>query len=508
MALYDWLGKFFTQDEKDDKKTLSNQIASENQDGAVEVSDNALSYVTDLDFGYSDEVEMINNYRQIANYNEVDYAIEDIVNEMVNFSEDSAPVELDLTEADISDNIKERIQEKYDKIIKLLDLKNSVHTKAKQFYIDGRLAYQKVINKSSAKQGLQRIIPLDVINITKIRKVDYDEQTQTIRDIKEYFIYNEERDTKKRATDSKSQKRQPMQLHPDSITYVTTGMIDPTNGYAIGYLHKAVKPANQLRMMENALVIYRITRAPERRVFYVDTGNLPRNKAQQYMKKLSQSVKNRMSYNPDTGDLKDTKHHQTMQEDFWFPRNSNGRGTQVDTLPGGQNLGDIEDVVYFQKRLYKALNVPVSRLESDAMLQFGRATEINRDELKFSKFVSKIRKRFNMALLDLLKTELVLTKVMTEKEWDDIVDDVQFQYAQDMYLEEQKKFEMMRDRLELHRDIQPMIGLYYSHDYIRQEILKQTDEDIKEMDKQIKKEQSDPRYKVEEPDSFAGQSGF
>jgi len=301
-------------------------------------------------------------------------------------------------------------------------------------------------------------------------------------------------------TEKNSQFKTAFQLNPDSVVYVTSGLTDPKTGYAISWIHKAVKAANQLRMMENALVIYRISRAPERRIFYVDTANLPKSKAEQYLKNLKNSYRNRMSFDPESGTFKDQRHLQTMQEDYWLPRNSAGRGTEVSTLPGGSNLSDIEDVLYFQKQLYKALNIPISRLESDSMLSFGKQSEISRDELKFSKFVSKIRKRFNLAFLDLLKTELILTKVITIKEWDQICHKIKFRYAQDMYLEESRQSEMIRDRLELLRDLNDYAGKYFSHRYIREEILKQTEQEMENMDKEIADESKNEQYNPKEED--------
>lgn len=496
-----FLDRFKFKDEKQEEKKHSNQIATDFNDGAITVGDDPISqYAINLDWTYNSQAELINKYREIANYNLVDYAIEDVVNEMVSFDENEEPVKLDLSnieDNELSENIKNKVYEAWDKISNILDLRTTIHRRAKSFYVDGRLAYQKVIDKNKPKEGLLDAIELDPRHITKYRSIDYDDEERVIKSIKEYFVYDDSstRQENDRRSETAKKYKEALILDPKTVCYVTSGMTDSTTGYTISWLHKAVKPANQLRMMENALVIYRITRAPERRVFYVDTANLPKSKAEQYIQNLKNNYRNRMSFDPETGTFKDQRHLQTMQEDYWLPRNSNGRGTEVDTLPGGDHLDQIEDIIYFQKQLYKALNIPITRLEADSLVSLGRSQEISRDELKFSKFVSKIRKRFNMMFLDLLKTELVLTMVITAKEWEQIEHKIQFDYALDMYLEEMKKSEMLRDRLDLIREAEPHIGRYFSNDYVRREILKQGDEDIKEEDKKIKEEKNVEQYK-------------
>jgi hypothetical protein len=505
-----FLDKFKLADEKKEERIQSNQIATDRDDGAVEVEDAFSQYLLNIDWSYNSQAELIETYRDIANYSMVDYAIEDIVNEMVSFSEHENAVELDLKdlEEDLSENIRSKVYEKWDKINNIMDLNSSIHKKARQFYIDGRLSYQKVIDKNKPKDGLLDIIDLDTRYVSKVRNVQYDKDTRTINNIEEYFVYDDKiQTTRSQASQSnnslqtknQSKYKEALRLDPNLLTYVTSGISDQRTGMAISWLHKAVTPANQLRMMENSLVIYRITRAPERRIFYVDVANLPKTKAEQYVRHLKNMYRNKMSFDPDSGTFKDRRHLQTMQEDYWLPRNSKGRGTEVSTLPGGQNLGDIEDVQYFQKELYKALNVPVSRLEPENSIMGGRGAEITRDELKFSKFVSKIRKRFNIAFLDLLKTELILSKVMTIQEWDKIKNKIDFVYAQDMQLEEMRSSELMRDRLDLVQLYEPYVGKYVSNKYIREMVLKQTEQDIGDMDKEIKEEQSNSQYKEPDP---------
>ena len=494
-----FLDKFKFNDEKQQKASHSNQIATESDDGAITVDmDSLTQYAMNLDWSFSSQADLIETYREVANYATVDFAVEDIVGEMVSFDEDQEPIELDLSgieDADLSEAMKDKLYESFEKIAHILDLKQTIHRRAKQFYVDGRLAYQKVIDQNHPKNGLINAIELDSRYVTKYRGVKYDKDSKTINGVEEYYLYDESagRRKKQKDTERNVQYKEALQLNPKSVVYVASGLTDPRTGYAISWLHKAVKPANQLRMMENALVIYRITRAPERRIFYVDTGNLPKSKAEQYLRNLKNSYRNRMSYDPESGHFQDQRHLQTMQEDYWLPRTAKG-GTEVSTLQGGQNLDQIEDVLYFKKELYRSLNIPVTRLESDSMMPLGRTAEISRDELKFSKFVSKVRKRFNMLFLDLLKTDLILTNTITAKEWDAIEQKIRFKYALDMYLEEMKQSEMLRDRLDLVREYEPHIGKYISHDTVRKQLLKQSEQDIEYEDKMIAEEMANKQF--------------
>jgi hypothetical protein len=502
-----FLSKFKLSDEKQEERVHSNQIATDYDDGAIELDDSFSQYLLNIDWSYNSQAELIETYREVANYSTVDYAIEDIVNEMVSFAEHEDAIELDLSDLteDLSENIRNKVHEKWEKIVGLLELNNTIHRRARQFYVDGRLSYQKVIDQKKPTDGLLDVIELDTRYTTKVRHKEYDRETKTIKNIQEYFLYDENITTSRNQAknnqpgrNNNKQFKEALRIDPRSLTYVTSGITDLSTGMAISWLHKAVTPANQLRMMENALVIYRITRAPERRIFYVDTANLPKTKAEQYIRHLKNMYRNKMSFDPETGTFKDRRHLQTMQEDYWLPRNSNGRGTEVSTLPGGANLSDIDDVLYFQKQLFKALNLPVTRLEPENSMIGGRGAEISRDELKFSKFVSKIRKRFNLALLDLLKTELILTKVMTVQEWDEISSRIDFRYAQDMQLEEMRASELKRERLDLLQMYEPYVGKYVSNRYVREQILMQTEQDIQDMDEQIKEEKNNPQYQAPE----------
>lgn len=498
MIFNDFLQKFIKPDQEK-QKAASNQFTSENNDGAIEVEDNFTNFLFSLDWRFGDQVSLINMYREIAQYQDVDYAIEDIINEMVSFSEDEDAIELNLEDIDesiLSKRVKEIIYDRWEKITNVLELNETIHRRARHFYVDGRLAYHKVIDRNAPRKGLIGVVELDTKYVKKIRNIKYDPD-RTIESIDEHFIYDESPSSSEGNKSAKRDKT-PMQIHPEALCYVTSGLVDQNTGLALSWLHKAVKPANQLKLMENALLIYRITRAPERRIFNVSTGGLPKSKSEQYIKNLMNSYRNRMSYDPDKGSFKDNRHLMTMQEDFWFAKDATGKGTEVSTLAGGQQLGEVEDVLYFLKRLYKALNVPLSRLENDGQISFGRQAEISRDELKFSKMVSKIRKRFNLMFLDLLRTELLLTKVITEQEWGKIENLIEFRYSQDLYLEEQKKHELLRDRLDLANEFKPYVGMYFSHDYIQKRVFDMTETEIEEELKQIEKEESIARFQPKE----------
>lgn len=510
MAQNGLLGSFFDKiglvDTAKNKTIQSNQIATDFNDGAIELEDSFSQYLLNIDWSYNSQADLLDTYREVANYGIVDYAIEDIINEMVSFDEKEDPVQLDLSnlEDELSENIRNKIYDAYDYITTLLDLNNTIHARARQFYIDGRLSYQKVVDPNKLKTGILDIIELDAKYVTKVRNKNYNNQTHTIDQIDEYFIYDENiqgskpQPSRVKAFSQGQKFKEALRLDPNMLTYVTSGITDQENGMAVSWLHKAIKPANQLRMMENALVIYRIVRAPERRIFYVDVQKLPKTKAEQYIRQLKNMHQNRMSFDPESGTFKDRKHLQTMQENYWLPRTSDGRGTQVDTLPGGQNLSDIDDVIYFQKQLYKSLNIPVTRLEAENTVFGWQAGQISRDELKFSKFVSKIRKRFNMMFLDLLKTQLIMTNIMTIQEWDEIKNKIDFIYAQDMQLEELRQADIERDRLDLANQFEPLVGKYVSHRYIREEILKQTEQERKDLDTEIQEEKSNPQYQQQD----------
>ena len=506
-SMFDFLSKKNIADTPEDK-VVRNQIATDIHDGATVSYGNSLTaenQVINLDFRPDTAAALLDSYRECAEYAEVDYAIQDIINEMVSFAEEEEPVKMILDGVEVSESIKKKMFESWDKISSLLDLKETIHQRARRFYIDGRLSYHKVVDRNSIKKGLQNVIELDPKYVTKMRNIDYNESDQTIKSIKEWYVYNENivngdkdhQDSPKLFQGSLGNGqvfKKALNLDAASITYVTSGMVDRKTGEAISWLDKAVRPTNQIRMLENALLIYRIVRAPERRAFYVDVGSIHPSRAKQYVQDIKNNYRNKMAYDPETGTFKDKRHILSMQEDYWLPR-QNGRGTEISTVGGNSDIGQINDVDYFLKRLYKALNIPASRLESDSMVALGgRTAEISRDELKFSKFVSSVRKRFTVMFKDLLKTELILKNIFTAEEWAKIENKIHFKYAQDMYLEERKWFEMTRDRLDLAKDIEQYVGKYYSNDFVRTEILQQTEEDVREQDKLIKDEEKISQY--------------
>jgi len=459
-------------------------------DGSVEAIRAGGYYGTylDLDGIASTEGEMIKRYRDIALMADVDAAIEDIVNDSISNLDDEPPLTIDVDALVLSDSIKRQIREEFNNIITLLDFKSRSQDYFRRWYIDGRIYFHKVIDTANPKKGIRDIRYIDPRKITKVREVKKDKNEQGINfvtEVEEFFIYNDKGVTSKPGDYKAPQNDNALKITKDAITYAPSGLVDQDKGIALSYLHKAIRPANQLRMMENAVVIYRITRAPERRIFYVDVGNLPTVKAEQYLKDIMDRYRNKLVYDAQTGEIRDDKKFMSMLEDFWLPRREGGTGTSIDTLPGGQNLGQIEDVVYFQKKLYQSLNVPVSRLEQQAGLNFGRAAEINRDELKFTKFISKLRRKFSIIFEDLLKTQLILKNILTEEDWKKSKDSIIYRFASDAYYTESKNQEILKSRIEVLTGVAPFIGTIYSKIYVQKNILMLTDEEIGEIDKDI-----------------------
>ena len=441
----------------------------------------------DMEVTAKNDTDLIKRYREVAQHPECDMAIEDIINEVIVSDERDTSVSLSLDKLQISENIKTKIRDEFEEVMKLLNFDEKGHDIFKRFYIDGRIYFHKVIDPNSPRKGLTELRYIDPRKIKKVREVTKKRDTKGAKGIEiiektaEWFVYNE-----KGMTGANTNAG--VKIASDSITYVTSGIIDQTKNMVLGHLHKAIKPVNQLRMIEDAVVIYRIVRAPERRIFYVDVGNLPKIKAEQYLRDVMARYRNKLVYDASTGEIRDDRKHMSMLEDFWLPRREGAKGTEVSTLAGGQNLGEISDVVYFQKKLYKALNVPISRMESEAGFNLGRAAEISRDELKFTKFVARLRKRFTQMFNDILKTQLVLKGVMTIEDWSNIKEHIQYSFLKDGYFAELKNAEIMRERINLAEQISPHVGKYFSVEYIRKNVLRQTDEDIAEIDRQIANE--------------------
>jgi hypothetical protein len=437
----------------------------------------------DMEVTAKNDLDLIKRYREVAQHPECDMAIEDIINEVIVSNERDSAVSLSLDKLAISENIKLKIRAEFDEVLRLMSFEEKGFDIFKRWYIDGRIYFHKVIDPASPRKGITEIRFIDPRKIKKVREITKKRDLKSkgievIEQTAEWFIYNEK-------GMSTANSNVGVKISADSITYVTSGVVDQTRNMVMGHLHKAIKPVNQLRMIEDAVVIYRIVRAPERRVFYVDVGNLPKVKAEAYLRDVMARYRNKLVYDASTGEIRDDRKHMSMLEDFWLPRREGAKGTEVSTLPGGQNLGEISDVQYFQKKLYKALNVPISRMESEAGFNLGKAAEITRDELKFTKFIQRLRKRFTQVFNDILKSQLILKGIVTIEDWIKITSHIQFDFLKDGYFAELKEAEIMRERLSLAEEVSPYIGKYYSIDFIRKKVLRQSDEDILEIDNQI-----------------------
>ena len=437
----------------------------------------------DMEVTAKNDFDLIKRYREIAQHPECDMAVEDIINEVIISNERDAAISLSLDKLAVSENIKEKIRTEFDEVLRLLNFEEKGHDIFKRWYIDGRIYFHKVIDPTSPRKGLTELRFIDPRKIKKVREIKKSRDAkgsgiEVVEQTAEWFVYNER-------GMSSGNTNAGIKIASDSITFITSGVVDQTKNMVMGHLHKAIKPVNQLRMIEDAVVIYRIVRAPERRIFYVDVGNLPKVKAEAYLRDVMARYRNKLVYDASTGEIRDDRKHMSMLEDFWLPRREGAKGTEVTTLPGGQNLGEISDVQYFQKKLYKALNVPISRMESEAGFNLGKAAEITRDELKFTKFVQRLRKRFTQVFSDILKTQLVLKGVITIEDWQQIRPHIQYDYLKDGYFAELKEAEILRERLSLAQEVNPYVGKYYSIEYIRKNVLRQSDEDIIDIDNQI-----------------------
>ena len=436
------------------------------------------------------ESELIRRYREVALHPECDMAIEDIVNEAIVANELKDAVKLDLNNVSYSGDIKKKIDIEFKEILRLMNFNTRGHDLFRRWYVDGRIYYHKIIDRESPVKGiteLRYIDPRKIKKIREIRKKRPDGPTPygltVIDEFEEYYIYNE-----KGVSNTTSGG---IKIAPDAIAFCPSGIVDQNKNIVLSYLHKAIKPVNQLRMIEDASVIYRIARAPERRIFKIDVGNLPKVKAEQYLRDVMARYRNKLVYDASTGEIRDDRNYMSMLEDFWLPSREGGRGTQIDTLPGGANLGEIADIEYFRAKLYRSLNVPVSRLESSSGFNLGRSTEITRDELKFTKFVQRLRKKFTEVFNDLLRTQLVLKGVIAEQEWFKLRDSIQYNFLQDGHFAELKESEMLMERLRLADSMRDYVGKYFSVEYVRKQVLRQTEREISDIDKQIKKEIDD-----------------
>jgi len=463
-------------------------VVPQDDDGATTVNASGFfgTYI-DIDVIAKSENDLMSRYRDVATYPDCDSAIEDIVNEAVSAQDDEAVVKIQLDKVELSSSVKKLIEEEFDAVLKLLDFNSKAHDIFKRWYIDGRVYYHKIVNPTNSKQGIQELRYIDPRKIKKVRKVDKQKDQNTgvefIKNIEEFYIYNEKGLIA--TVPSTASASQGLKISPDSIAYCTSGLLDLDRNMVLSHLQKAIKVVNQLRMTEDSLVIYRMTRAPERRVFYIDVGNLPKAKAEAYVKSIMNQYRNKAVYDADTGQIRDEKKTMNMLEDFWMPRREGGKGTEITTLDGGQNLGEINDINYFQNKLYQALNVPISRMKPDSGMNFGRASEITRDELKFGKFVSRLRRKFAELFDDLLKTQLVLKGIMSSQDWDQIKEDIYYEYTQDGYIAEAKESEIARNRIDLLNSVQPFVGTYFSREYVYDKILHMTEEEVSDIKAQI-----------------------
>ena len=449
----------------------------------------------DLDATAKSEYELITRYREAAGYSDTSAAIDEILTEAIAAVDDEAIVQINLDRLDVPNDIKSTIEKEFDTITKLLEFDSKGYDLFRRWYIDGRLYFQKIIDQKNPRRGVLEVQQIDPRKIKKIREVKKEKDQTTgveiIKSVEEFFLYNEKGITYNPTYATNS--NQGLRISIDAITFVPSGLMDLDKNIVLGHLHKAIKPVNQLKMMEDALVIYRLARAPERRIFYIDVGNLPKIKAEQYLKDIMARYRNKIVYDSNTGEIRDDRKMMSMLEDFWLPRREGGKGTEITTLPGGENLGQIEDINYFQTKLYQALNVPISRMQPQTGISFGRATEITRDELKFAKFVARLRKKFNELFNDMLKTQLLLKGVLTEKDWDTIKEKIQYRYAQDQYFEEMKNAENLRNRVDLLTQVQPFVGAYYSQEYVMKNILRMSDKEMQLMKSQIESEPPPPQ---------------
>ena len=474
-------------------------VAPTDDDGTGYITAPSLHFGTHMDIyadlQFKDQADLIRKYRSNAAHPEVDMAIEEIVNEAIVIPDDENVVELNLDAVDMSDKIKKSVHEEFQHVLNLLTFNERAHDIFRSWYVDGRLYHHLLVDRNQTKEGIQEIRYIDSMKVRKVKQVKKKKDPATgvgvVDTVEEYYIYNEKNGSAKKGISSHSTdvKDTAVRLSNDSVSYVTSGLLDETKTKVISHLHKAMRPINQLRMMEDALIIYRLARAPERRIFYVDTGNLPKGKSEEYVNSLMTRYRNKLVYDQNTGELKDSRKHMSMLDDFWLPRREGGRGTEVTTLPGGSNLGEIDDVKYFQRKVYQSLNVPVSRLEQESAYSLGRATEINREEIKFQKFITRLRQRFAKLFTHILRQQLILKGVITDADWKESFHNrVRVEFYKDNHYTELKDAEVMTQRLQLVDQAAQYVGEYLSKDWVMTNIFRFTKEEAEAMSKQMKAE--------------------
>ena len=497
---------FSIEDSEPLSPTAVSPVPPNNEDGSDHYMSSGFfgSYV-DMEGIYKTEYDLIKRYRELALQPEADSAIEDIVNEAIVSDTNDTPVQINLDNLNASDGIKTKVRQEFKHICDLLDFDKKAHEIYRNWYVDGRIYYHKIIDLKKPEEGIQELRYIDAIKMRYVRqqkktkgdggiKINRgntpDPMDYKFPEIEEFFIYNA---SGKYPTGNinATGASQGMKIAKDAITYCTSGLVDRNKGATLSYLHKAIKSINQLRMIEDSLVIYRLSRAPERRIFYIDVGNLPKIKAEQYLRDVMMRYRNKLVYDANTGEIRDDKKYMAMLEDFWLPRREGGRGTEISTLPGGQNLGEITDIEYFKKKLYRSLNVPPSRMDGEGGFNLGRSSEILRDELKFTKFVGRLRHRFSRMFDDMLRTQLILKNIITPEDWEIMSEHIQYDFLYDNHFSELKETELFNERITVAAAAEPYVGRYYSQDYVRRRILRQTDMEIIEQDALMKKEIAD-----------------
>ena len=461
----------------------------ENEDGAMMVSGaGAYGSYMDMEGQFKSEIDLIMKYREMSQVSDCEIAIDNIVNEAIVQDGTSPPVNIVLDQTSLTESIKRKVRDEFTKVLDLLNFNNYGHDIFRRWYVEGKIYYHIMIDENNPQLGIVELRSLDSTKIKKVKHVKQEKVAEKKVEVSlnPMYSYNEA------GLDAKTGNG--VMISGDSIAYATSGILNANKKQVLSYLHKAIKPLNQLKMVEDAIVIYRISRAPERRIFYIDVGNLPKIKAEQYIRDIMTRYKNRLVYDSDTGEIKDDRRHQSMLEDYWLPRREGGRGTEITTLPGGENLGQLDDVEFFQKKLYKALHVPVSRLEADSGFSLGRESEITRDELLFSKFIQKLQTRFSHVFDEIMEKQLILKNIMTAAEWSKIRDKVHYRFEKDHYYTEFKQQETLSQRIDLARNMEDLVGEYYSKEWFRKNILRQSQDEVEMIDAQIEKEKADGEY--------------
>ena len=494
---------FSIDDGKNKSPSVISPVPKTNQDGVDNyISSGFYGSYLDIEGVYRTEHDLIRRYREMALHPECDGAIEDVVNEAIVSDLYDSPVEIELSNLNAGDTLKKVIREEFKNIKEILDFDRKAHEIFRNWYVDGRLYYLKVIDVKNPLAGIQDLRYVDPMKMKFVRQQKKEDPRTSLQiggqkdptnsinepEIEEYFLYTAKPNYNSGMVAGSGAKRGSVKIAKDSVVYCSSGLVDRNKGTVLSYMHKAIKALNQLRMVEDSLVIYRLSRAPERRIFYIDVGNLPKVKAEQYLKEVMSRYRNKLVYDANTGEVRDDRKFMSMMEDFWLPRREGGRGTEITTLPGGQNLGELSDIEYFEKKLYRALGVPESRIAADGGFNLGRSSEILRDELKFSKFVGRLRKRFSSMFNDMLRTQLILKNVVTPEDWESMSEHIQYDFLYDNQFAELKESEMIQSRLGNLATIEPYIGKFYSTEYVRKKILRQTDSEIIELDEQIEDE--------------------